>query len=351
MIFLICFNYFFLLIGKGKRHCSDFNSIASVGALAGLDNIFVCPNDGISRVFCSDEIKTKNINAIRSSSLKWSEILIFMNVANDKFRLDILIFWLDLLPNTDPDNKLDLFLISDDNSTEQHNRYVPIINSKYSNIMVHMINGRVDIDSGYHRLPCKQIYGMNQIYNKFPKKKYYFKVDDDTILFPSRLLKFLNTLDSVINSEVEPIYFGTVLNNHKFRILCDELGYNTITNSTVFPSHGKLEEHNNITSTCYTQGGAGYGLNNIAFKSLAMNSSFCTSSEQYETDSEDTYVGYRMFKDFRTVPIHCGSFRPNNNYAENTITRTISLHHIDKEWIQSHLIVKQNELNNNNNNK
>ena len=343
-----------------KRICTDFNSIASVGALAGLDNLFVCPNDGISTSICSNLLTgTRNASIIRGALLKWSDIIVYLNVNNGKVRDEVLYYWLGMLTIKSGEGSLELFLIADAcevpivstesllNSTDNSNQtdancndlaenITQTINSKYSNVVAHIVRGRIQIDSGYGRLPCKQLYGMNQIYNQFPNKKYYFKIDDDTIIFPSRLLKFLNTLEAVMNSEKEPLYFGTVLNNHRYRILCDELGYNTATETTVYPSHGKLEDNENITSTCYAQGGAGYGLNNIAFRSLALNTSFCTSSKQYETDSEDTYIGYRMFVDFRLVPI-CGSFRPNDHYADNSITRTVSLHHINIGWVQNHL--------------
>lgn len=95
---------------------------------------------------------------------------------------------------------------------------------------------------------------------------------DDTVVFPRRLMKFLRTLDAITPAETVPLYFGTVKHLHKYTVLCSEMG---LINGTVpsYAKNGKLEG----TPICYAQGGAGYGLNNVAMRIFA-NTTLCTVS-------------------------------------------------------------------------
>src|SRR5207244_3686576 len=110
--------------------------------------------------------------------------------------------------------------------------------------------------------------GIKGILKLFPNKKYYFKMDDDTVLFPKRLLQFYRTLDKITNSSINPIYFGTVSHLHKGIPLCGEMGW---VRDTKEPGGGHASYSSQSSTklvegyaTCYGQGGAGYGLNNIA---------------------------------------------------------------------------------------
>ena len=80
-------------------------------------------------------------------------------------------------------------------------------------------------DSGYQYLSCKLRTGAKITYQMFPNKKFYFKFDSDTLIFPKRLLNFLRTLDSVTDySQKKPLYFGTVVESGMNLLLCGREG-------------------------------------------------------------------------------------------------------------------------------
>jgi hypothetical protein len=89
------------------------------------------------------------------------------------------------------------------------------------------------------RLACKLLYGVQHVIEAFPRKRYFFKIDDDTVWcvpfrkhtrhcqacahrpfalhihtlrprrFPRRFMSFLSTVDRV-HAPDKPLYFGTV---------------------------------------------------------------------------------------------------------------------------------------------
>jgi hypothetical protein len=174
-----------------------------------------------------------------------------------------------------------------------------------------VVRAFANVDAGYFRLACKVLTGIHKIFDIFPTKKYYFKIDDDTVLFPGRLLRMINTLDSAAGSETTPLLFGTVLNDHKAFMLCEQHLF------------------------CVPQGGAGYGLNNAAMRAMTVKvyNWLCTAEMDLEKVDEDGYVGYRLFRDNGTAMIHCGGLRPHGGNAEAHLPYALSFHHVHHEWV------------------
>jgi hypothetical protein len=117
------------------------------------------------------------------------------------------------------------------------------------------------------RLACKLLTGSQRILDKFPNKKYYYvTIDDDTVLFPHRLMKLLRTIDSVVDSHTTPLYVGTVLNDHKAYVLCGGSGVDEVTNGVAYLKDGPFQP--SVTPICCAQGGAGYIFNKRAMLAL-----------------------------------------------------------------------------------
>ena len=87
---------------------------------------------------------------------------------------------------------------------------------------------------------CKTNIGISKVYEEFPSKRYYFKMDLDTLLFSKRFLNFINTVESVTNPST-PLFIGQAT-EHMF-------GGNNLV---------------------YANGGNGYGFNNIAMAKMAV---------------------------------------------------------------------------------
>ena len=68
---------------------------------------------------------------------------------------------------------------------------------------------RVYPDGGltYMSRICKTNIGISKVYEEFPSKRYYLKMDLDTFLFSKRFLNFIKTVESVTDPST-PLYFG-----------------------------------------------------------------------------------------------------------------------------------------------
>lgn len=340
--------------------CNDFNFGAKQAKLAKLPNAYTCPDHyGLSRTACTNSYPFKEVSEIQQSNVTWNEIMIYMIVGSHSIKSHILYWWLQFLPTLAPDEKIQFVLISDacpnegdilcnDAATDLMNQMK--ISKFNTSIEMHVVRGQPIFDAGYQRLACKLVTGASQIYKLFPNHKYYFKIDDDTILFPGRLMPFIRTLDAITPNDSVPLYFGTVSHvQHPERGLCGEMGWkedinqleknNNITLSErgqlVYPINGKIEEG---VSICYGQGGAGYGLNNIAMKSLGDTRPLCVKDLDLESASEDTFVGFKMYKEFRTMLLHCEGFHSSLHRADLFLSspHTITFHHVHDAWLDSH---------------
>eukprot|EP01034_Spumella_vulgaris_P029396 gene29396-36445_t len=83
-------------------------------------------------------------------------------------------------------------------------------------------------------------------------------------------------------------------------------------------------------------GGAGYGVNNKAMYTLSKtNLPVCTPEMDLDTSSEDTYVGFKLYRDLGLEIIQCGGFRPTHWNTETTLDTAITYHHINEAWLQA----------------
>lgn len=309
------------LAGVVSSHaCADFNYGASYAALAGLSSTFVCPKDGYSRVICNETFPLKEVSSITQSHLNWGNVLIYVLVGPNS-RTDAFFWWLQFIP--DP---MDMVLLGDacpkgEAHCEDHIHALGMrMNSSHPHIRVQLV--RCDTsDNGYKILSCKLRTGMKKIYQLFPERNYYFKIDTDTILFPRRFFAFLNTLESVTNSSTTPLYFGTVVESGMNLLLC---GRSWVNEGNV--AKGGL---------CYGQGGAGYGLNNLAMKVMAAAPN-CSSLPTPDDSPEDVFTGLRLYNELKTVVIHCGGFRSSELVGDQLFRQSISFHYIDHKWLRTH---------------
>lgn len=199
--------------------CADFNKGAAQAALAGLENVFVCPADGISGKICADSYPLKqNISLITQSHLIWNDTLIYL-LMGPKSKTEAFLWWLPLM--TEP---LDIVIVADacpplqPDCSDAVTTNVKMFQEKFPILNFHLIRS-FQHDTGYKILSCKLRTGAALIYKQFPKKKIYFKIDTDTIIFPKRLLSFIHTIDSVSEPSA-PLYFGTVVESGMGLILC-----------------------------------------------------------------------------------------------------------------------------------
>ena len=300
--------------------CADFNFAAAQAALAGLHTAYICPQDGISRVKCAESFPLKPVDQITQSHLTWSDIVIYVLVGPNS-RTDAFFWWLQFI--SEP---MDMVLVGDacpgdrDWCNDHIHAIQERINSSHPNVRAHTLRSYVS-DTGYKILSCKLRSGMFKVYQKFPDRKYYYKIDTDTIVFPRRLFSFLKTLESTTNSSFDPLYFGTVVESGMNLLLC---GRNWVNEGNV--KKGGL---------CYGQGGAGYGLNNVAMKTMAA-APICSSLANPDDSPEDVFTGLRMYQVFKIVVIHCGGFRSSELVGDQLFKQSISFHYIDHKWLKSH---------------
>jgi hypothetical protein len=307
--------------------CADFNKGAAQAALAGLENVFVCPADGISGLICADSFPLKNISTVfplkntsvtAQSHLIWNDTLIFL-LMGPKSKTEAFLWWLPLM--TEP---LDIVIVADacpplePNCTDAVTTNVEMFHKKFPILNFHLIRS-YEHDTGYKILSCKLRTGAAIIYKQFPKKKIYFKIDTDTIIFPKRLLSFFHTLDAVSEPSA-PLYFGTVVESGMGLILC-----------------GREWTHLGPVAKggiCYGQGGAGYGLNNFGMNVLA--SSIACNALTIDPMPEDTFTAMRMYETYKSVVVHCGGFSSSEIMTDLRLRSSISFHYVDTKFLRTY---------------
>lgn len=303
-----------------ERQCADFNIGASRGALAGLQDIYTCPADGISRLMCFEEFPLRSVGEITSSSVGWEHVVFYLLVGPNS-KTDAFYWWLPFVKVP-----FDIVIVGDSCSNNQEtcddhpSRIRAEAANKFPLIRFHIVRVNPP-DNEYKYLSCKLRTGARKIYELFPDKKYYFKIDTDTIVFPKRFHNFIRTLDSVVSSNSShPIYFGAIVESGMNLMLCGRMTW----------------ERGNLTKggLCYAQGGAGYGLNNIAMKTIASTPP-CTM-ENREEYPEDSFVAIRLWDVFQISVIHCGGFSSSEIYTDFKAKTSITFHYIDANWLRGY---------------
>ena len=340
--------------------CYDFNFGAQLAKEANLSNVYTCPDHyGLTHSTCTGTYPMKELSKIEQSNVTWNEVLIYMIVGSHSIRTHVLYWWLQFLPTLAHDEKLQFVLISDACPVEGDNlcndAATILMNemkvSKFNtSLEVHVVRGQPIFDVGYQRLACKLVTGASRIYEQFPNHKYYFKIDDDTILFSRRLMSFIRTLDAIKPNNSAPLYFGTVSHvQHPDHGLCNEMAWKEnkdipIDSNLTLSDRGEVVFSPNpivgdgLVPICYGQGGAGYGLNNIAMKALGDHRPLCVKDMDLESSSEDTFVGYKMYREFRTMLLHCEGFHSSLHRADAFLLSpyTITFHHVHDGWLNGH---------------
>ena len=309
----------------GQARCADFNHGVTHGALAELHHAFVCPaDDGIAGKYCTDKFPMRSARDVMQSNLNSKDVIFFILIGPNS-GVDPLIWWLQLVKES-----IDLVFVADacsGGATECQDSATSVaerITKEHPLVHTHVVRS-LPSDSGYKILSCKLRTGQKLIYEMFPTRKYFFKIDTDTIVFPHRLMNFLNTLESIAeNGHNTPLYFGTMVESGIPQLLCK---HSTVGSSWEF------QEAN--ASLCYCQGGAGYGLSNVVMKHLAGVPS-CANSAPSDLP-EDLYTALEVYNTFNhTVGIHCGGFRSSELVGDEWFRKSISFHYIDTKWLQSH---------------
>jgi hypothetical protein len=295
------------------QHCADFTTLsAQLQAANGGskdEGFHFCPDDGISNSdMCTTPINMKAAADIKYASLPWEDIVVYILVQSKSVQTHSLLHWLGTIPEN---QVLNLAFVADycDSPCSDHvSGFADKIQAEFGKklqLKLKVIRTLQGSDQGPARVACKALTGMRNLYAEFPASKYYVKLNEDTILFPSRLQQFLSTLDAVAYAEKDPLYFGSILHLYRGIPLCDNMGLDEAGNPTYPNKKGQMAGD----PVCNSQGEA-YGFNNVAMKFFS-NVSLCTHQMDLEAMQEDIYFGWKLFKDLRAVPIHCGAFRPH----------------------------------------
>ena len=430
--------YFLLMLvaaadDSKQKPCADFNYASSAGAIAGLEHAFVCPFDGVAQTHCSEHFPLKSAQDIKQKVLELSNVLFYVLVG-PKSKVDAFKWWLPLLQgvvdiaivadpcpkdNVDCDDSAS-HLVSELIEHLDHTYHGPPTAkesaraiatgmmsrdkdsdvkkspshvSKDRNITFTLL--RVNkCDVGYDVLSCKLRTGQRLAYQRFPNKMYYFKFDTDTLIFPSRLQHFLQTLDTTHASggwKADPVVstHQSIAIQQQRSLRSEDMLLTTHRTSEggtasgsriLAPSDGGLKRSSNnshtqrssnqpiyfgavresggnlllcgtiaVTKThgdrskgglCYAQGGAGYGLNNRAMAIMAASPA-CTdelnqNKSTRDTTPEDAYTALRMYEVGGINVIHCGGFDSSEVVNDRKLRNSITFHYIDSAWLRQH---------------
>ena len=323
-----------------SRNCLDYNTLSKYGTSVGIPEkqLFFCPsNDSIAGNKCSGKLPVKaNLTEVITPSrpLTWKDVVVYLMYGKDfKGREKVLDWWIVLFALDFPLDRLDLVMIGPScgtavTCTDGASYLANHINETYkNNIAIHFMRGRPP-DDGRSRLACKALYSMIKMYEQFPDKQYFLKIDDDTVWFPNRFFRFVQTLDRIHEANL-PMYFGSVLNGHKPVELCGPFGGPVIMREPPYNRlDDKIQRENRRFSfdVCYA-GGAGYGMNRQALAAF-LNTTLCTTEMDLEYDDEDGWVGFWLYKKLQVQVIHCGSFRPHWYHHELWYDRAINYHRV-----------------------
>lgn len=235
--------------------------------------------------------------------------------------VDALLWWLPLLGKG---ARLDVVFIGDAclSTTEEgcnddaQSKLWRFVQSRHRHQRFHLIRVLAQ-DSGYSLLSCKLRTGAAAIYRRFPGKKVFFKVDTDTIIMPHLFLRFLQTMHAAVDFNATPVYFGTVLEGKINLLLC---GWERAA------SRGDISRG----GLCYAQGGAGYGLSNLAMKALATSTTSCNATTT-SADPEDMFTATVMYDVLGIVVMHCSSFTSGRKKPG-----AITYHYLSANWLSTH---------------
>lgn len=141
-------------------------------------------------------------------------MIFYMAFNKHRFRKNIQYYWLDLFHQHVPANAtkapftINYVLIVEEDAPPLSAIIEEFFLNYLSFLNVTTVRVPTAPNSEYKRLVCKMTAGMRKIYELFPDKRFYMKIDDDTVIFPHRLLKLLRTTYLIYRVEEEPIFIG-----------------------------------------------------------------------------------------------------------------------------------------------
>lgn len=309
-----------------NRACADLNELYQSAKKRPTLACFT--SDGIARETCTYNNQSRSLSALQSSTtlprskLQWDDALLYVMLGAST-NLDALMWWLPLLDNAGHGNaKVDIVFIGDAcaqaaevSCDDAQSKLLRIIQARHRHQKFSLI--RVfGHDSGYDLLSCKLRTGVTAIYKQFPRKKIYFKIDTDTVVMPRLLLTFLQALDAAVDLHKSPIYFGTVLEGKINLLLC---GWERAA------ARGDMAKG----GLCYAQGGAGYGLSNVAMRVLA-SATKCNATTTL-ADPEDMFTATVLYNALGIVVMHCSSFTSGRKSPG-----AITYHYLNSKWLKRH---------------
>jgi hypothetical protein len=314
------------------RACADFNHAAANAASVGLYNVYVCPKDGIANVACQESFPLKPVKEISQEQATSADYLLYMLIGPNS-NMDSFNWWLQFVTHEHQDHYVELVFVGDscpddvkhceDRTWEIQKQYKESYPTQLRTSIVRCHSS----DNGYTILSCKLRTGMKRIYEEYPDKKFYFKIDTDSLFFPRRFLSFMSTMMATTDYENIPLYFGAVVESGMDLLLCGR----------------QWETEGNVKKggLCYGQGGAGYGLNNKAMHAMATVVPNCTTetpfAKSFDGQSpEDVFTALSMYKLFNISIIHCGGFRSSELVSNMLFKQSITFHYIDNNWIRQH---------------
>ena len=354
-----------------NRACLDFNTGAST------QGYFMCPrDDGVAGVVCTEAYPRRH-EVVNKPQFDLEEVLFYV-LLGPKSKVDAFLWWLPLI-----NARTNVVLVMDACKERNEKRIEPsltllhdadaydyimrVSNSSTNNVSAMTTTSACDSipramidalplrvrrrvsfhvvhvhpqDETYARLSCKVSTAMKEIYAGFPNKRYYLKIDTDTIVFPGRLVDFLSTLEAHHRGGAPtgqprqsnyPIYFGTVIESGGNLLLCG--------NHKKWRSYGDTSRG----GLCYAQGGAGYGLNNLAMAAISKSPPCHEPTkggmrivEDEFIANEDAWVGVTMYALFNITVIHCGGFSSSELAPDQKLRSSITFHYIDANWLHSY---------------
>eukprot|EP01036_Dinobryon_divergens_P031403 gene31403-40792_t len=314
-----------------KRHCVDFNDIGQLAIQNGhlQEDMYVCP--AVRKTIsgsCQEKFKfvQESTSKIKWHSMKAEDVIMYIAVGVKYLQKDVpaLYWWLSLLNKESPAKRVssDVVFIADSckddldtgaeysklkrgNCSDGALFLFETLSASFRSIRFHLT--RVNYN---HRMNLAQkiYFGSKSVYNAFPDRKYYFKFDDDTVVFPLRLTSFLHTLEVGTRGGgmgETPLFFGTV--------------------------HDKLP-----FTIDWAQGGSGYGMNNKAMRIFANSD---PPTDHFGFGTAEDYFLWKSLALKSIQLIHCGGFFANtvNNTNDWHFSNSITFHRVKSgEWLNKY---------------
>ena len=314
-----------------KRHCVDFNEIGRLSIQNGhsRDDLYVCPDVRQNMTgMCQEpfQFSVQPTSKLNWHSMKTDDVLLYIAVGAKYLQKDVpaLYWWLSLLDKEPPSQRVssDVVIIADSckNDLDTRSEYAKLkkgdcndgalflfnsLSETFQSIRFHLT--RVNYN---HRMNLAQkiYFGSKTVYNVFPDRKYYFKFDDDTVVFPLRLSSFLHTLEVGTGGGgmgETPLFFGTV--------------------------HDKLP-----FTIDWAQGGSGYGMNNKAMRIFANSE---PPTDHFGFGTAEDYFLWKSLALKSIQLIHCGGFFANtvNDPKDWHFSNTLTFHRVKNgDWLQKY---------------